>query len=50
MSGTTEGIDIESENLAAEEVAFVQVKSSAMQAVLKSAWIYSWADVATTRG
>jgi hypothetical protein len=34
LGGTREGIDIEVENLAANEIAFVQVKSSAAQAVL----------------
>jgi len=34
LGGKTEGVDIEVENLAAAEIAFVQVKSSATQAVL----------------
>ena len=32
--GTTEGVDIEVQNATAEEIAFVQVKSRAAQAVL----------------
>jgi hypothetical protein len=34
LGGTTEGIDIEAENVSVNEVAFVQVKSTADQAVL----------------
>ena len=34
LGGVTEGIDIEAENAAADEIAFVQVKSSATQATL----------------
>jgi hypothetical protein len=34
LGGTTEGIDIEVENVAANEIAFVQVKSVAVQATL----------------
>ena len=34
MGGKREGIDIEAENLTADEIAFVQVKSSATQEVL----------------
>jgi hypothetical protein len=34
LGGLTEGIDIEAENVAANEIAFVQVKSAAGQAVL----------------
>jgi Holliday junction resolvase-like predicted endonuclease len=34
LGGNREGIDIEVENLTAEEIAFVQVKSRATQAVL----------------
>jgi hypothetical protein len=34
LGGVTEGIDIEVENAAANEIAFVQVKSTASQAVL----------------
>jgi hypothetical protein len=34
LGGVTEGIDIEVENVASDEIAFVQVKSTATQAVL----------------
>jgi hypothetical protein len=34
VGGKTEGIDIEAENVSANELAFVQIKSSANQAVL----------------
>jgi hypothetical protein len=34
VGGATEGIDIEAENVAANEIAFVQVKSAAGQDVL----------------
>jgi hypothetical protein len=34
LGGVTEGIDIEAENVAANEIAFVQVKSAAGQVVL----------------
>ena len=34
LGGTAEGIDLEAENLAADEIAFVQVKSTAKQANL----------------
>lgn len=34
LGGTTEGVDIEVENVAANEIAFVQVKSVAVQATL----------------
>ena len=34
LGGVTEGIDVEVENAAADEIAFVQVKSSADQSVL----------------
>jgi hypothetical protein len=34
LGGVTEGIDIEAENVAADEVAFIQVKSEARQGVL----------------
>ncbi len=34
LGGVTEGIDIEVENASADEIAFVQVKSSATQAIL----------------
>jgi hypothetical protein len=34
LGGVTEGIDIEAENVAADEIAFVQVKSTAGQSVL----------------
>ena len=34
VGGTTEGIDIEAENASTDEIAFVQIKSSAEQAVL----------------
>lgn len=35
LGGTTEGIDIEAENLAASEIAFIQIKSSARQSTLE---------------
>jgi hypothetical protein len=34
LGGVTEGIDLEVENAAADEIAFVQIKSSATQAIL----------------
>ncbi len=34
LGGVTEGVDIEVENVSADEIAFVQIKSSASQAVL----------------
>jgi hypothetical protein len=34
LGGATEGIDVEVENIASDEIAFVQVKSTATQAVL----------------
>jgi hypothetical protein len=34
LGGTTEGVDIEAENVAANEIAFVQVKSEAGQRML----------------
>jgi hypothetical protein len=34
LGGATEGVDIEAENVAADEIAFVQVKSEAGQGVL----------------
>lgn len=33
LGGATEGIDVEVENIASDEIAFVQVKSTATQAV-----------------
>jgi hypothetical protein len=34
LAGATEGIDVEVENIASDEIAFVQVKSTATQAIL----------------
>jgi hypothetical protein len=41
--GTTEGVDIEVQNATAEEIAFVQVKSRAAQAVLDD-YVQVWND------